>query len=271
MSQRYSQEFHDFIREYIPGHTSAEVSDAVKARFGIEITTSQVGAYKRNHKIRSNTPSGVPKGTPSKLFPAEAVAYIQENYIGTGYNDMAERLNAKFGANYTAAQIKSFYCNHRLNSGLTGRFEKGHVPAMKSRKMKLHPNSIATQFKPGHVSWKTQPVGTLSARANGYLYRKIGPNPTDWTFEHIRVWQEANGPVPKGCCVIFLDGNQHNCNLSNLALISRGEQAMLNRHGLISSAASITEANIAVTRLRLSIIGAARRLRNAQNRRNTHD
>lgn len=258
MSRRYPKEFHEFMREFIPGHSDSEVAAAARARFEIEITPAQVKSYKGNHKLRSGTPGGMPKGTPSKSFPAEVTAFIKGNYVGTGPKAMAERLNAEFGTTYTAAQLKGYYSNHSLNSGLTCRYEKGHVPANKGKKIVPHPNSVATQFKPGRPSLNERPVGALTARSDGYLHRKIGPSPKDWIFEHIRVWQEVHGPVPHGHKIIFLDGDRHNCELNNLRLVSDAEHAVLNRGKMRSPIAEITDANITIAKLRFAIFAARR-------------
>lgn len=263
MSRRYPKEFHEFMREFIPGHSASEVAAAARARFGIEITASKVKSYKSNYGIRSNTPVGVTKGIPSKSFPAEVAAFIKNNYVGTGPKAMAERLNAKFGATYTAAQLRHYYHNHTLNSGLTGRFKQGRVPHNKGKKIVPHPNSVATQFRPGRPSFNERPVGALIARSDGYLHRKIGPNARDWIFEHIRVWQEAHGPVPRGHKIIFLDGDRHNCELKNLRLVSDAEHAVLNRGKMRSPIAEITDANITRAKLRVAIFAARRNRKEA--------
>ncbi len=150
MSRRYPPELHEFMRSFIPGHTAQEISAAVCDRFGIIMTTEQVKSYKSNRRIRSGTPCGTPSGSPSKLFPAEVISYIRDNHKGTGTYRMPSSLNAKFGTSYTRSQIKAFYSNHHLRSGVDVRFQKGHVPHNKGKKgMLMHPNAVATQFKKG--------------------------------------------------------------------------------------------------------------------------
>ena len=51
MSRRYPPELHEFLREFIPGHTSREISEAVNDRFGICMTENMVKCYKQNRKI----------------------------------------------------------------------------------------------------------------------------------------------------------------------------------------------------------------------------
>lgn len=57
---------------------------------------------------------------------------IANNYM-TPSKDLAAMFNNRFGTNITASNIKTFRGNNHLNSGLTGRFEKGHIPDNKGK------------------------------------------------------------------------------------------------------------------------------------------
>ncbi len=250
MARRYPPEFHAFMREYIPGHTDKEVAKEATERFGIEVTASAVKSYKQNHKIKSGTPSGLPKGHPSDIFPQPIVDYIKANHKGIGPKDMADVLNTEFGTDYTKEQVKSYYHNHGLSSGLTGRFEKGHEPANKGKKIEhVHPNSAATQFKKGGTPFNKLPIGTVLEKADGYLWRKIGEGARDWRQEHILVWEAANGPLPDGGMLTFLDGDHHNVKLENLRLIDNDINLELNRRALRTSDAELNETAILIATL----------------------
>ena len=67
------------------------------------------------------------------------------------------------------------------------------------------------------------------------------------------VWEEANGPIPDGMFVTFLDGNRENFDLDNLALITRAEHARLNQSGLRSEDPEITAAALQVAKLTTKI------------------
>ena len=249
MSRRYSPEFHTFMREYIPGHTAVEIRDEAERRFGIARTLGAVKSYKKNHGILSGTPCGLPKDHPSDVFPAEVKAYVEANYRGVGPTEMAKRLNAAFGKSYTTKQLNSYYKNHGLDSGLTGRFEEGHTPPNKGRKGYHAPGSEKGWFTAGHVPANKMPIGTVWKKADGYLWRKIGEGCRDWRQEHILVWEAAHGPVPAGMLVIFLDGNRENTALDNLALISKKTNQYLNKKGLRSSDPEVTRAMITAAQL----------------------
>lgn len=253
MARRYPKEFHEFMKEYIPGHTAAEISEEAKKRLGIEISPAGVKSYKQNHKIRSGTPTGLPKGHYSDTFPEAVVKYILKHYKGTGPQAMADLLNKKFKTCYTKQQIKGFYGNHGLNSGLTGRYEKGHVSHNKGKKGEYAPGSEKGWFKKEHEPHNRHPVGTIHKRADGYLWEKFGPGINSWKPHHQLVWERANGPTPEGYVLIFKDNDRENCDLENLALVSMAESLELTRKGLRTENKELTESGILVARLNCAI------------------
>lgn len=259
MGRRYPQAVHDFIRENVDGRTVHELVELTNARFDTNFTPSSMKAYKCNHHLRSGTPTGTPKGAPSKQFPAEVRDYIRDNHKGVGPKEMAERLNQIFGASYTKSQIKGYYGNNGLNSGLTGRFEKGHIPPNKGKKGWSAPGTEATRFHAGNLPHNTKPIGWERKQADGYTYVKVRMRPSrsdcndNFVAKQRLIWEAANGPVPEGHVVIFKDGDKGNFNLNNLALISKQENRILNQRGLRSSYPELTEAGIAVAQVRAAM------------------
>ena len=257
MSQRYPGEVHDFIRNNVAGRTAAELADMTNAVFGTNFTPATMKCYKANHKLNSGTPGGIPKDRPTKLFPAEVTTYIQEHHKGTGPAEMARQLKEVFGRDYTVKQIKAYYGNHHLNSGLTGRFEKGNVPYNKGRKGYAAPGSEKGWFQKGSQPWDTLPVGTIIDKyGDGYLWKKIDDKPgcerQNWKQLHLLVWEEANGPVPEGHLVIFKDKNKRNYALENLALVSMAENAVMNKNGLRFENAAHTETGILIAKIKIA-------------------
>ena len=266
MARRYPKEFHEFMREYIPGHTAVEISEEAKRRLGVEISPAAVKSYKTNHKIKSGTPSGLPKGHASDQFPQHIKDYIVKRYKGVGPKEMAEKLNEHFGATYTTKQLNAYYKNHGLNSGLTGRFEKGHAPQNKGKKVEnVHPNSAATQFKAGHTPHNKLPIGSIIMKSDGYMWQKLGEGARDWRQKHILVWEEAHGPIPNGHVITFKDGDKTNYDLDNLALITMAENIELTRRGLRTEDKDLTETGILIARLNCKISKKAKRRQNDGN------
>ena len=187
-------------------------------------------------------------------YPDHIVEYILQNYHGVGPKEMAERLNAEFGTSYTRNQIKTYYGNHKLSSGLTGYFPKGIIPANKGKKGYCAPGCEKGWFKKGQTPPNKTEIGTIRFRASdGYLFEKYGPGCHDWKPHHQLVWERAYGKPPEGYVIVFKDGDRMNCDLSNLELVSYAENLELNRSGLRSSDADLTESAIMVARAKTTI------------------
>lgn len=88
------------------------------------------------------------------------------------------------------------------------------------------------------------PIGTIKVNDKGYTLIKTGKGTSKWENYHKYLWEQANGPVPEGYIVIFLDGNKQNFELSNLEAIPAKYNSMLNRNHLRSSDKRITETAI---------------------------
>lgn len=118
-------------------------------------------------------------------------------------------------------------------NSIATRFQKGQVPMNKGKRDYefRSPDAIArcaaTQFKPGHQPANTKPVGYECYRRmgkTGYVYIKVSDD-AKMVLKHRWVWEQANGPIPKGYNIMFRDGNRLNCSLDNLELVSRQEAA----------------------------------------------
>lgn len=248
MAIRYKQEVHDFIRDHYKGTTTRDLVEMVNERFGTEFTDGKMRSYKKNKGFRNELPGGYVKGAGTKVFPKHVKDYIQENYKGVGPSEMTKTLNEKFGTEYRRGQIKSYYKNNKLNSGLTGRFEKGNVPPNKGRKGWYPPGCEKGWFPKGHVSIQ-YPVGTERLRSDGYVWVKIA-EPNKWDVKQRVVWEKHNGTIPDGAVITFLDGDRTNADLSNLAMITNEVNLQLQRNNLRFDDADLTRAGIALATMK---------------------
>lgn len=259
MARRYPSEVHEYIAANVVGRTTRELVSLVNAKFGLDFTESMMKSYKTNHHLKSGTPCGVQAGHASKVFPQDVVDYIRKNYQGVGNTEMAQRLNEIFGTSYTAKQINSFYKNHHLNSGLDGRFEKGHIPTNKGKKGWYAPGTEKTRFRKGNLPSNTKPIGYERVSRDGYVEVKIKMRPSrpdcndNFVAKHRLIWEQAHGPIPPDCVVIFKDGDKRNFDIDNLALVTKAERLEMSRRGLFSEEAELTEAGIAVARVRTNL------------------
>lgn len=165
------------------------------------------------------------------LFPTYQswhVAEIMGMSVGT-INSRAFCLGIKKDPKYLAETRK--ITNDELRGmGKMHRFPKGHVPMNKGQKMS---NEVKTRirhtfFKKGSKPHNTQQVGYTRKNAEGYTEVKLA----DRVFVglHRLLWEQHNGPIPKGMAVIFADGDKSNFDLENLVCVSRGDLAILNKN-----------------------------------------
>ena len=114
----------------------------------------------------------------------------------------------------------------------TGRFLKGHRAWNKGLKG-ITIGGEQTQFKPGHEPHNTKYDGAISIRKDSkqdIYYKYIRVAKGKWELLHRYIWKQHNGEIPKGMLVVFKDGNQMNCSIDNLELITRKENMQRNRN-----------------------------------------
>lgn len=99
---------------------------------------------------------------------------------GHTYQEIKDEFKKRFGYLPESKNFpKSYIRNHRLNTGKTGHFSKGHVPANKGKAMsrEQYEKCKPTMFKPGSIPGNTDPVGTEKLLADGYIWVKIDDKP----------------------------------------------------------------------------------------------
>jgi hypothetical protein len=111
-------------------------------------------------------------------------------------------------------------------ASIANRFKKGQQVWNKGMKG-LQIGGEATQFKPGAKPPNHRPAGTIR-EVDGYFEIKIAEGMRQWKLLHRVIWERCNGPIPKGCIVIFLDGNTKNLNIKNMALLTKAENMKRN-------------------------------------------
>lgn len=253
---QYTQEMDQYIREIAKGRLCSEIADMFNKRFGTNITASQIKSYKSNHKIiseRSNI-DYKKKVYYNRLLTDEQIGFLKSIYKGISNRECTKRMNEKFNLKLTCDQVKAQKARLKLNSGLDGRFKKGH----KSNNLfkKGERNSIETEFKKGNKPHNWCPIGTERIKADGYVYVKIKDeqgkkyaHKINWKQKHIIIWEEAYGPVPEGSCLIFLDNNKLNVSIDNLACITLAERLIMCKKHLIYNDPKLTRIGMVIARL----------------------
>jgi hypothetical protein len=82
-----------------------------------------------------------------------------------------------------------------------------------------------TQFKKGGSPPNTKHDGAISLRKDksGVSYYFIRIAKAKWMALHVKIYQDAYGPIPKNHIIVFKDRNPLNVTLENLECITREE------------------------------------------------
>ncbi len=116
---------------------------------------------------------------------------------------------------------------HRLDGekGRGTRFNHGHIPWNKGIAYEAGGRSIETRFKPGQrsVRWDSEIycIGALRINSDGGLDMKLHDGPRCWQPLSRYVWATERGPIPRGLCVRFANGDGHDTRIENLYLATR--------------------------------------------------
>lgn len=230
-----------------------ELTAAFNAEYGLRKTPLQIKSVITKHGFTCGR-RGTPKGT-YKVMTRQQAAHLEKLYAEKSARESAAEMNSKFGTSFTEQQIKSFVKNHGLTGSNSGQFTEGHTPWNAGTKGKVKINSGC--FTKGSVPPNRRPVGSERVCSkDGYILVKIKEaNPytgssTRYKHKHVYMWEQANGPVPAGMVVSFIDGNKTNCMLENLELITRGELARLNQEGFSAADPELRPAIRAMAKLK---------------------
>lgn len=173
-----------------------------------------------------------------KLFPHMQTVDVAR-ILGRTTIAVSGRASAKGirkSAAFNASPLSGRNVKGHAPHGSRSRFPKGHVPANKGlRRPGWYAGRMReTQFKKGEFPRNKDPefyvLGALRVNTDGYIDMRTSfdPGARGWTPLHRILWQDANGPIPKGHILRFKDGDKLNVCLENLLLISLADNARMN-------------------------------------------
>lgn len=154
------------------------------------------------------------------MLPGRTIKTIQQKAASSGWKKTRELLSeisreAMANPDHPAHRTRFVKGGHSWNTGIS--FTAGG-------------RSPETRFKKGNRSGRAvelyKPVGSERISKDGYLERKINedmPFQRRWRAVHLIVWEEKNGPLPKGHAIVFRDGDKANLDLDNLELVTRAD------------------------------------------------
>jgi len=217
----YTEEQISFLKTNYKTMSAKKLTVAFNARFAPQRSVSSIqgillrsGARKFGHKA-------------ARAYTKEQVQFLREGHLTMPVTELVEAFNRQFGTNKTFAAITYI------------------LKSRKIRKYKVKSHEIGEEIicpAHGYRLVKTEkPTGKGRMKR---LYR----------YKHVMVWEEANGPVPEGKYVRFVDGDKTNCTLGNLALVSAVEHGLLNQMDLTNLHPDLRATAIDTARLQAKCI-----------------
>jgi len=159
-------------------------------------------------------------------FAPEEDAFLRKNYPVMSSRELADAFVIRFGRRREEQEL-------RLRCWYLGIRKKDEA-AFKSR---------------SECQKHTKSLGSECVAANGYVKVKVsetGDSNERWKLKHREVWKQHHGEVPDGYVLVFLDGDKHNCDISNLACVPFNYLGYLSRFGISrSSSPLVTKTQIA--------------------------
>jgi len=179
-------------------------------------------------------------------YTPEEIQFVKENIRGRPYVEMTKTFNKRFGTRITLKQMQGLLYKHGFRNGIG--VVNGYAHPCKGKKIGHHGSNYSNY----------RPLG--GEFVNGeYIYVKTGHR--IHKPKHLVLWEKTNGKVPKGHVVTFADGNKRNFTLDNLLLISRKENAVMNRLGLRSQNAGLTKAGKTIADIKMAIAARKRQIK----------
>lgn len=241
----------EFLLSICHEYTYDAVVDLMNEKFGKAWTKLQIRKYLKRNGIKISRSNKNKKGyVPKiKLLTSEELEYFLTIHKGRNIAETADMLNKRFNKSITENQMKSFFKNNKFNCDVNMQFKKGNIAWNKGKRFPGQINSGS--FKKGMIPANHKPVGSERIDDEGYTMIKIG-EPRKWRMKHIHIWEQANGQVPKGYSVMFLDQNKQNFNLDNLKLVHRAELLKFNQQGATNNA-EVNKSKLLIAKVQLKL------------------
>lgn len=151
-------------------------------------------------------------------YSNEQIEWLKSNYPNLGKVETTRQFNLLFDETRSVAAIKK--CCLELG---------------------LHVTEERLSMKAIENTERFHKKGSIVLR-NGY-YEIKKPN-GKWQRLHRYIWEQHNGKIPNGYKVIFLDDDNTNCDIENLALIPCSHLMLMNKNKLKSEHKEITRTAI---------------------------
>ena len=229
MKRVWNEEKNRLLRKLYPtGHLAS-----LAARLGVTLKALKARAKVMGVKRKVNV---------HHPWTVRQLNYLRRHYATMSAAEIAPKVKHTESSVYQKAKVLGLEkhpdflrergCrNSQHPNAIAHRFVKGQEPANKGKRIEefMTAEGIAassrTRFKRGQKPHNTKPIGHERIDPkDGYVFIKVSDD-KPMVLKHRYVWEQHNGAVPDGYCIAFRDGNRQNCDIGNLYLISREDNA----------------------------------------------
>lgn len=170
-----------------------------------------------------------------KKWTYEEICYLEKHYPSDKTEDVARHLNRPVSSVHnkvfalqlkkTAAFKKAMVSKEFLEAGRRSRFAPG-VEVWNKGMKGLQIGGKQTQFKKGNIPHNARHDGATRLDKDGFIMIRVSLG--HWRPLHHVVWEQAGNKILENHIISFKDGNNKNCDISNLEMISRAENMKRN-------------------------------------------
>lgn len=182
-------------------------------------------------------------------YSDEMINFLREVVPGTSFENVTILFNKKFGLEKKLLQIKRVCNIRKIKNNISGKFQKGATPFNKGTKGVAKANK--TSFKKGITSAITREIGAERIDSIGYI--EVKTSKKEWKKKHKLIWENENGKIPSGHCLIFANKNKNDVHLDNLILVNRAELAIMNKYKMHQTTKSLTKSSHLIAKIKIKV------------------
>jgi hypothetical protein len=192
----------------------------------------------------------------AKRVSTEEAAFIARMFQHRKLADVVRLVNEQFGVCRSLNGMKQYAKKHQIKSGRTGRIERG-TPAWNKGKKGVNGKS-STTFKVGNFPHQTLPMYSERITKDGLIEIKVKERGKTFVSKHRWLWEQKNGPVPRGHIIRFKDGDNRNFADGNLICVSRHLNMALNQSNHLAVPQPLRETHFLTQKLSVTAKERAR-------------